>query len=93
MWSGPAPPAHQHHITVWTDELRQQGGGRKQEEDAMSQKKEANQQTSNASEAMFSHQVGHDVMVAFDMFPHADNLQGGGAELSVNPTGLQHSIR
>lgn len=42
---------------------------------------------------IFSHQVGHDVMVAFDMFPDADNLRGGGAELNVNPTGLQHIIR
>lgn len=39
-----------------------------------------------------SHQVGHDVMVAFDMFPDTDNLQGGGAELNVNLTGLQHSM-
>lgn len=39
-----------------------------------------------------SHQVGHDVMVAFDVFPNADDLQGGGAQLSVNLTGLQHIV-
>lgn len=40
-----------------------------------------------------THQVGHDVMVAFDMFPDTDDLRGGGAEINVNLTGLQHSIR
>lgn len=44
----------------------------------------------SVSSVIFSHQVGHDVMVAFDVFPDADNLQGGGAELNVNLTGLQH---
>lgn len=37
----------------------------------------------------FSHQVGHDVMVAFHVFPHADDLQGGGAKVNVNATGSQ----
>lgn len=75
------------------------GGGSKarEEEDAMrrkkERKKEANKETRKPSEVTFSHQVGHDVMVAFDMFPDTDNLQGGGAELNVNLTGLQHSIR
>lgn len=40
---------------------------------------------------IFSHQVGHDVMVAFHVFPDADDLQGGGAQLSVNLSGLQHA--
>lgn len=40
--------------------------------------------------ARFPHQVGHDVMVALDVLPDADNLRGVGAHLSVNLTGLQH---
>lgn len=72
------------------------GGGSKarEEEDAMRRNKERSEKkTRKPSEVTFSHQVGHDVMVAFDMFPDTDNLQGGGAELNVNLTGLQHSIR
>lgn len=41
----------------------------------------------------FSHQVGHDVMVAFHVFPHADDLQGGGAKVNVNATGSQRAAR
>lgn len=45
------------------------------------------------SDVTFSHQVGHDVMVAFHVFPHADDLQGGGAKVNVNATGSQCAAR
>lgn len=67
---------------------------RKQATDGVKQirrtKRDANKQ-GPWQEVSVPHQIGHDVMVAFDVFPDADNLQEGRAELIVNLTGLQHN--
>lgn len=56
----------QHCLNDWTETTArwEQGWGR------MRGKAEANM----GNKETISHQVGHDVMVAFDMFPDTDNL-------------------
>lgn len=54
---------------------------------------QAQRDEGNELDATFSHQVGHDVMVAFHVFPHAHDLQGGGAKVNVNATGSQCAVR
>lgn len=54
---------------------------------------------SNQTDWLASHQVGHDVMVAFHVFPHADNLQEAREEeknktnLNINANGYQRVNR
>lgn len=79
-------------------ELKLQWAGDKQHEKAKKHKykykkdKDGGKQTKTLwQEVPVPHQIGHDVMVAFDMLPDADDLQDGRTELSVNLSGLQQN--